>query len=227
VRLETISLLCNRVVRAFISKHKPAFLFMRRLIRSIVHISLIVLLKIALDYFAQLIWIIWITNMELHGSGNYTNPCNLFANTPHAFPRESEFYAKSVDPRNWIPPHLERTRSKRGTPRVGLPKVPVARSRFPKRRASSGTGPAVLRPRHEARELSRRSRSHFIKRSGDGGWRNRVRRPMSAEGRQKNRKRAANKTRCESHLLFSRSIVVCVQLASSRGLRSLEERPDV
>jgi len=79
-------------------------------------------------------------------SGNYTNPCNLFVNTPHAFLRESVFCAKSIEPRNWIPPHLERTRSKRGTPRVGLSKVPAARSRFPKGKASSeGTGPAVHR----------------------------------------------------------------------------------
>lgn len=52
-------------------------------------------------------------------------------------------------------------------------------------------------------------------------WRRRVEEPwsaaMPAEGTtEKPKERAANKTRCESHLLFSRSIVVCVQLGLSQ-----------
>ncbi|EFN81858.1 hypothetical protein EAI_12348 [Harpegnathos saltator] len=99
------------------------------------------------------------------------------------------------------------------------------------------TGPAISRRRADLagrRAFAlRRSRSHFIKRNdnggsgggggggdggdGSGGWRSRAGRGTTEKPKEK----AAYKTRCESHLLFNRSIVVCVQL----GLKP-DPRPD-
>lgn len=69
------------------------------------------------------------------------------------------------------------------------------------------------------RAFSRRSPSHFIKRNSATAAEGGGTAVGSGAGRgttEKPKERAANKTRCESHLLFSRSIVVCVQLGLSR-----------
>lgn len=63
------------------------------------------------------------------------------------------------------------------------------------------------RPVPALEAFARRSRCHFIKHSrGRGSGRS-----GGPAKRQKKRKSAANKTRCESHLLFSQADLVCVQ----------------
>lgn len=119
---------------------------------------------------------------------------------------------------NWISSRLEWIRSSRSVEDKCCSKSSILECGRPVPR------PTSAETRGLCRELLRRSRRHFIKRSSGGVCRNRGRQPLLPQKRQKNQKRAANKTRCESHLLFSRPIVVCVYLhvraGTSAGPRS-------
>lgn len=110
---------------------------------------------------------------------------------------------------NWIPSHLEWIRSNRS-----IEDKCCSKSIF-----ECGRPVPRYRPRRvdHAGSFCADPGEHFIKRSSSGECRNRGRQPVLPQKRQKNQKRAANKTRCESHLLFSRPIVVCVYLYVRAG----------